>query len=133
VEKQSKEMINLINERKREFIQRVENEEDIPGSNDTEVYPQQPPPPGPPSVDKIDIYSDPLEFADIDQIAISVRLLQNPRLYAVKMENLTMFDNSRLHKKIRKRSQTSCVSSCPIAGRMWRKLEQSSGGSLSRI
>ena len=77
VEKQSKEMINLINERKREFIQRVgdENEEDIPGTGDAEAfpYPQQAPPPGPPTIDKIDIYTDPLQFADIDQIAISVR------------------------------------------------------------
>ncbi len=76
VEKQSKEMINLINERKREFIQRVgdEEEEDLPGTGEVETfpYPQQAPPPGPPTVDKIDIYTDPHEFAAIDQIAISV-------------------------------------------------------------
>lgn len=35
-------------------------------------YPSNPPAPQPPGVAKTDIYHDPLVFADIDQIAISV-------------------------------------------------------------
>ena len=71
VEKQSKEMLHLINERKREFIQRGGDEV---GTGEVEMfpYPQQAPPPMPPTIEKSDIYGDPVEFADIDQIAISV-------------------------------------------------------------
>ena len=35
-------------------------------------YPAQPPPPGPPSFAKIEIYKDPEEFAEVDARAISV-------------------------------------------------------------
>ena len=35
-------------------------------------YPAQPPPPGPPSFAKIEIYKDPDEFAEVDARAISV-------------------------------------------------------------
>lgn len=38
-------------------------------------YPSNPPAPQPPGVAKTDIYHDPLVFADIDQIAISVKSL----------------------------------------------------------
>jgi len=71
IEKQSKEMLQLINERKREYIQRGDDEE-FEEVVETE-YPLQPPAPGPPATDKTQIYADPIEFADIDQIAISVR------------------------------------------------------------
>lgn len=66
-------MLHLINERKREFIQRVGRTEEIL-TNEIEVfpYPQQAPPPSPPSTEKMDIYSDPVEFSEVDQIAISV-------------------------------------------------------------
>lgn len=36
-------------------------------------YPSRAPPPQPPALAKYHIYNDPLEFADMDQIAISVR------------------------------------------------------------
>ena len=36
-------------------------------------YPSNPPAPQPPSIAKTDIYHDPMVFADIDQIAISVK------------------------------------------------------------
>lgn len=81
VEKQSKEMLNLINERKLEFIQRSgdhnhNHDDDHPGSPsgrlDIFPYPQHAPLPAPPSIDKMDIYTDPAEFEYIDQIAISV-------------------------------------------------------------
>lgn len=35
-------------------------------------YPSQAPVPAPPALSKFEIYNDPIEFADIDQIAISV-------------------------------------------------------------
>lgn len=35
-------------------------------------YPSRAPPPQPPALAKYHIYNDPLEFADMDQIAISV-------------------------------------------------------------
>lgn len=38
-------------------------------------YPSRAPPPQPPALAKYHIYNDPLEFADMDQIAISVSLL----------------------------------------------------------
>ena len=67
-------MLHLINERKREFIQRGGDDDEVIGHGDVEMfpYPQQAPPPSPPTIDKSDIYGDPVEFADIDQIAISV-------------------------------------------------------------
>jgi hypothetical protein len=36
-------------------------------------YPSQAPIPAPPALSKFEVYNDPVEFADIDQIAISVR------------------------------------------------------------
>lgn len=66
VDKHSREMIHLINEKLEEFKQvRVPPEDVVP-------YPNHPPPPGPPSVSKMEIYSDPAVFADIDQVAIHV-------------------------------------------------------------
>jgi hypothetical protein len=41
-------------------------------SDDVIPYPNQPPPPAPPSISKMEIYSDPSVFSDIDQVAINV-------------------------------------------------------------
>lgn len=74
VEKQSKEMMNLINEKRTEFM-RAESlyiEDDYQTEEELLPYPSNPPAPQPPGVAKTDIYHDPLVFADIDQIAISV-------------------------------------------------------------
>lgn len=61
VEKHSKEMMRLIQEKRSEYAE------------DEEVdYPAQPPPPVPPSQIKTDIYHDPDEFAEVDQLAIQV-------------------------------------------------------------
>jgi hypothetical protein len=71
VEKHSKEMINLINEKKSEFYQQElppETEE----LGELLPYPSQPPNPQPPGQAKMEIYDDPLVFADIDQKAITV-------------------------------------------------------------
>ncbi|XP_035704265.1 hillarin isoform X2 [Folsomia candida] len=75
VEKQSKEMLHLINERKREWFARgggSDDEEGLSSELESFPYPQNPPPPSPPATRKTHIYTDPVEFTDIDQIAISV-------------------------------------------------------------
>ncbi|XP_063366962.1 hillarin [Cydia amplana] len=69
VEKQSHEMMELIQERRSEYAAGsslyVDGEEAPP-------YPARAPPPQPPLVSKFHIYTDPVEFADVDKIAISV-------------------------------------------------------------
>lgn len=74
MEKQSKEMMNLINEKRSEFM-RAESLyiDDDYQTEELFPYPSNAPAPQPPGVAKTDIYHDPLVFADIDQIAISVR------------------------------------------------------------
>jgi len=76
VEKQSKEMMNLINEKRSEFMRAESLYIDDDGLDyaDEELfpYPSNPPHPQPPQVAKMQLYRDPLVFADIDQIAISV-------------------------------------------------------------
>lgn len=49
-------------------------------------YPSRAPPPQPPTLAKYHIYNDPLEFADMDQIAISVCQLY---LYMYKAYSVT--------------------------------------------
>ena len=66
IEKQSEEMMDLIAKEKMKFA------EDGVGIEDVQSYPTQPPPPYPPSFNKIDIYKDPEEFAEVDQRAITV-------------------------------------------------------------
>lgn len=66
VEKHSKEMMNLIVQKRAEF---VDNEEEM---EETSQYPAQPPPPNPPSFAKQEIYHDPTVFAEVDQRAINV-------------------------------------------------------------
>ena len=78
VEKQSSEMLELINEARSEYMQQeslylddgVEYVHGAPPS----PYPSRAPPPHPPALAKYHLYNDPLEFADIDQIAISVSI-----------------------------------------------------------
>ncbi|XP_013137303.1 PREDICTED: kyphoscoliosis peptidase [Papilio polytes] len=69
VEKQSHEMMELIQERRSEYMAAsslyVDGEEAPP-------YPARAPAPQPPLVSKFHIYTDPAEFADVDKIAISV-------------------------------------------------------------
>lgn len=62
VDKHSKEMMRLIQEKRSEYL---EDEEVLD-------YPSQPPPPQPPPQTKTDIYTDPDEFAEVDQLAIQV-------------------------------------------------------------
>lgn len=63
VDKHSKEMMRLIQEKRSEYME----EEEV-----VDHYPAQPPPPMPPPQTKTDIYMDPDEFAEVDQLAIQV-------------------------------------------------------------
>ncbi|XP_013784133.1 hillarin-like [Limulus polyphemus] len=74
VDKHSKEMINLINQ-KRVELERRESLYSDRESNVTEElvpYPTHTPPPSPPQLSKSDIYNDPVVFAELDQVAINV-------------------------------------------------------------
>ncbi|KAB0803031.1 hypothetical protein PPYR_05217 [Photinus pyralis] len=76
VEKQSHEMLELINEKRSEYMMAeslyVDAGEDGGYVEDLPPYPSLAPIPAPPALSKFQIYSDPAEFAHVDQIAISV-------------------------------------------------------------
>ncbi|XP_023315119.1 hillarin [Trichogramma pretiosum] len=84
VEKQSSEMLELINEARSEYMQQESlyiDESGVDyglhgcgpdGAGPPSPYPSRAPPPQPPSLAKYHLYNDPLEFADIDEIAITV-------------------------------------------------------------
>ncbi|XP_017484450.1 PREDICTED: uncharacterized protein LOC108373117 [Rhagoletis zephyria] len=74
VEKQSKEMMNLITEKLQEFTisRSASNGSSYNSGIPVASYPSAPPPPNVPTISKLDIYSDPNVFAELDQIAINV-------------------------------------------------------------
>lgn len=72
VDKQSSEMLDLISARRSEYMQSESiflDDDDYPNSAE---YPLIAPKPSPPLLSKFQIYADPVEFHDVDQIAISV-------------------------------------------------------------
>ncbi|VVC96674.1 unnamed protein product [Leptidea sinapis] len=69
VEKQSHEMMELIQERRSEYM--AESSLYLDGE-EAPPYPARAPPPQPPLVSKFHIYTDPAEFTEVDKIAISV-------------------------------------------------------------
>ena len=75
VEKQSREMLELINEKRSEYMmaESLYLDEGDGYTEDVLPYPSEAPIPAPPALSKFEVYNDPVEFADIDQIAISVR------------------------------------------------------------
>ncbi|XP_046750994.1 hillarin isoform X1 [Diprion similis] len=76
VEKQSSEMLELINEARSEYMLQeslyLDEGDGYAQEAPPPPYPSRAPPPQPPTLAKYHIYNDPLEFADMDQIAISV-------------------------------------------------------------
>ncbi len=72
VDRQSSEMLELISARRSEYMQ---NESIFLDDEFAETlgYPDVAPPPTPPAVSKFQIYTDPIEFEEVDRIAISVR------------------------------------------------------------
>lgn len=74
VDRQSSEMLELISVRRSEYMQSesIFLDDDI---NETVVameYPLVAPKPAPPALSKFQVYNDPVEFQDVDQIAITV-------------------------------------------------------------
>lgn len=78
MEKQSHEMLELINEKRSEYMMAeslyVDGGEDGGFVEDLPPYPSLAPVPAPPALSKFQIYNDPAEFAHVDQIAISVSI-----------------------------------------------------------
>lgn len=74
MEKQSHEMLELINEKRSEFMQAESLYMDGDGMvfEEVEPYPSLAPAPAPPALSKFQVYNDPVEFSNVDQIAISV-------------------------------------------------------------
>lgn len=71
-------MLELINEKRSEYMMAESlylDEGEGYAEESLMPYPSQAPLPAPPLVSKFQIYNDPLEFAHIDQIAISVRII----------------------------------------------------------
>lgn len=62
-------MMELIQERRSEYM--AESSLYLDGE-EAPPYPARAPPPQPPLISKFHIYTDPMEFADVDKIAISV-------------------------------------------------------------
>lgn len=79
VEKQSHEMLELINEKRSEYMMAeslyLDGGEEHGQLEDLPPYPIHAPVPDPPALSKFQIYSDPAEFAHVDQIAISVSVV----------------------------------------------------------
>lgn len=71
-------MLELINEKRSEYMMAESLYlDDGDGYTDDVLlpYPSQAPVPAPPALSKFEVYNDPVEFSDIDQIAISVSIL----------------------------------------------------------
>ncbi|GAB0089951.1 uncharacterized protein DMENIID0001_045800 [Sergentomyia squamirostris] len=74
VDRQSSEMLELISARRSEYMQNESiflDDEFTEGTIPME-YPNVAPPPAPPTVSKFQIYTDPIEFEDVDRVAITV-------------------------------------------------------------
>lgn len=73
MEKQSQEMLELINEKRSAYMQAESIYLEPAGQEEVAPYPSRAPSPAPPLLAKYHIYSHPDEFAHVDEIAISVR------------------------------------------------------------
>lgn len=69
-------MLELINEKRSEYMMAeslyLEGQDEGGYIEDLPPYPSHAPVPAPPALSKFQIYNDPIEFANVDQIAISV-------------------------------------------------------------
>lgn len=73
VDRQSSEMLELISARRSEYMQNESIFLDDFNETTTPIeYPLLAPKPSPPTLSKFQIYADPIEFHEVDQIAISV-------------------------------------------------------------
>lgn len=69
-------MLELINEKRSEYMMAeslyMDNDMNEEFVEEMPAYPSRAPVPAPPALSKFQIYNDPTEFAEVDQIAISV-------------------------------------------------------------
>lgn len=74
VDRQSSEMLELISARRSEYMQNesIFLDDDFNESTIALEYPNVAPIPAPPAISKFQIYTDPIEFEDVDRIAITV-------------------------------------------------------------
>lgn len=74
VDRQSSEMLELISARRSEYMQSesIFFDDDFIENTTAIEYPLVAPKPSPPALSKFQIYADPIEFHEVDQIAISV-------------------------------------------------------------
>ncbi|KAL9699042.1 hypothetical protein quinque_002483 [Culex quinquefasciatus] len=74
VDRQSSEMLELISVRRSEYMQNesIFLDDEFTEGTETLEYPLVAPKPAPPALSKFQIYNDPIEFQDVDQIAITV-------------------------------------------------------------
>lgn len=75
VDRQSSEMLELISARRSEYMQNesifMDDDFVTEGTLPLE-YPMNAPPPAPPALSKFQVYTDPIEFEEVDRVAISV-------------------------------------------------------------
>lgn len=136
VDRQSSEMLELISARRSEFMQNESIFLDDEFNETTQPlmsYPSVAPAPQPPAVSKFQIYTDPIEFEEVDRIAISVSQLiilfisvvsVSPIFPSLKCEYL-----ARSLKRIRKHSPIWCDNWLDDAHRTLKRLEPFSVGS----
>lgn len=92
-------------------------------------YPSRAPAPHPPALAKYHLYNDPLEFADIDQIAISVSPKTCTSVWFFKTQKfLNSIDPFRWPKRTKRHSPIWCVSWWASAAPTSRKHARFSGG-----
>ncbi|XP_076331137.1 hillarin-like [Tachypleus tridentatus] len=74
IDKHSKEMMNLINQKRNELEKKkcTYSDRQCYVTEELIPYPTHSPPPSPPKLSKRDIYNDPAVFAELDQVAINV-------------------------------------------------------------
>lgn len=69
-------MLELINEKRSEYMQAeslyLDNNDGGYVEEQVQPYPSHAPAPAPPALSKYQVYNDPVEFSNVDQIAISV-------------------------------------------------------------
>lgn len=113
VDRQSSEMLELISARRSEFMQNESIFLDDEFNETTQPlmsYPSVAPAPQPPAVSKFQIYTDPIEFEEVDRIAISVSLFIILFIYVICLFSSEFFPSLkceyfvRLLKRIKKHS-----------------------------
>lgn len=75
VDRQSSEMLELISARRSEYMQNesIFMDDDFVAEGTVPLeYPMNAPPPAPPALSKFQVYTDPIEFEEVDRVAISV-------------------------------------------------------------